>query len=454
MLMMRVSKVLLLILSVVCAQSVAENVTSIELDSIDPEPIDFSMIDPDTTNIGSYYYETINMKVTSASDRFIVTLKPGVDVKTHVKFLEDIHALAISKRSDGQRFDGVSHQYNIADFLAYAGHFEPTVIKQLRDCQDVLSVEPDQLLTTKDLAHMEPRLSIPWQKPRRGLVKQEESPWGLHYISHKHDNHTNEHEYIYDRSSGTGTYAYIVDTGIWTKHSDFQGRASLGYNAIKTEQFSDTDGHGTFVASIVGGKYYGVAKKTNLIAVKVIGQNGTTASIIIDGYIWAVNHIQRNNREAKAVINLSISTPRSEAFNRAVDAAFAAGITTVAAVGNQGISAQSRSPASAEGCITVAHTDQEYEVNRWANHGPEVDIFAPGTNVQGAGLGGKWNNDIMTGSSFAAPHVSGLVVYAKAMEILIDANSTKEWLLKNALPEMIFPSNGARNLFAYNGNGT
>lgn len=62
-----------------------------------------------------------------------------------------------------------------------------------------------------------------------GLVAQANAPPGLVRLSHAS---AGADSYVFDDSAGQGITAYIVDTGIRTTHQEFQGRATMGFNAI------------------------------------------------------------------------------------------------------------------------------------------------------------------------------------------------------------------------------
>ena len=107
-------------------------------------------------------------------------------------------------------------------------------------------------------------------------VTQTGAPWGLGSISHRAPNAT---DYVYHAAGGAGTFAYVVDTGIRTTHVELEGRASWGYNAYPNSEPVDNHGHGTHVAGTIGSRSYGVAKKANLIAVKVFDTGSVCFSL-------------------------------------------------------------------------------------------------------------------------------------------------------------------------------
>ena len=125
---------------------------------------------------------------------------------------------------------------------------------------------------------------------------------------------------MYDDSAGEGTYAYIIDSGIDIDHPDFEGRATFGASFVSNEAETDkskyqqplcpaglpswllmgnADGHGTHVAGTTGSVSYGVAKKTNLIAVKVLNAEGSgKLSDVIAGIQWAVDDARSKDRKS------------------------------------------------------------------------------------------------------------------------------------------------------------
>jgi subtilisin family serine protease len=222
-------------------------------------------------------------------------------------------------------------------------------------------------------------------------------------------------KYHATETGGNGVTAYIVDTGVYVQHSDFQGRATFGYKASPGWSNNDANGHGTHVASTTAGKLYGIAKKAQIVAVKVLGDNGqgSTAGVIA-GVDYVVEQHQSKGKKPSTA-NLSLGGSFSSALNNAITLAVSAGITFVVAAGNDNYDACQYSPASADGAITVGATDIAGQTGRetdirsvFSNYGSCVDVFAPGTLIKAAWIGSETSFNIISGTSMASPHVCGL----------------------------------------------
>jgi subtilisin family serine protease len=167
------------------------------------------------------------------------------------------------------------------------------------------------------------------------LLSQRDAPWGIARISHQQpsqDNRTST--YLYDSSAGEGVTVYIIDTGVNLSHEEFEGRATFGTNtAGDGSSDDDGQGHGTHVAGTVAGKTFGVAKKADIVAVKVLGDDGSgTNSAVIEGVQWVARDSRKRN--GTSVANMSLGGAFSQALNQAVEAAIEAGVTFGVAVCN------------------------------------------------------------------------------------------------------------------------
>lgn len=234
---------------------------------------------------------------------------------------------------------------------------------------------------------------------------QPDPPWGLDRI----DQRTLPLDNAYSQTrTGDGVTAYIIDSGIRFDHTDFEGRAVPGVDVVGDGQNgADCRGHGTHVAGIVGGKTWGVAKKVTLVSVRVLDCNATgSISGVIAGIDWVVA-----NNEASAVANLSLGTVKSETLNQAVRALIASGVPTAVSAGNSDVDACTRSPASTSEAVTVGaagtpHGDVRQSFSNW---GDCVDLFAPGAAIRSASHADVTSSVLRTGTSMAAPHVTGVM---------------------------------------------
>jgi len=243
---------------------------------------------------------------------------------------------------------------------------------------------------------------------------QSDADWGLSRICERVLNL--DGQYFFPGSAGHLADAYIIDTGVYTQHTDFGGRAITGFKAKTDWPDGDDNGHGTHVASTVGGTKYGVAKGVHIIGVKVLDRGGSGSwADVISGIQYAVNKKRETGRPSFA--NLSLGGGKIDSVNRAVDQAAVAGVHMVIAAGNNNGDACNTSPASAANSITVGATDlgagpndQQVDVRSYfSNYGPCVYLFAPGSNILGAWIGSPTATRVISGTSMATPHVAGVV---------------------------------------------
>jgi subtilisin family serine protease len=260
----------------------------------------------------------------------------------------------------------------------------------LRDAR-VLRVEPDGIV----------RIS----------ATQTNATWGLDRIDAR-SGLDNSYTYNY---TGNGVTAYIIDTGIYTAHADFGGRATVGFDAFTDGQNGqDCNGHGTHVAGTVGGTTWGVAKNVSLVAVRVLDCGGSgTWSGVVAGMDWVTA-----NAKKPAVANMSLGGSGNTSVDEATQRMIAAGVSTAVAAGNGNMGGKEQdacgySPARVPEAMTIGATTQSDSKTSWSNYGSCVDWFAPGYQITSA-----WHNDdyskdgsytrTISGTSMASPHVAGV----------------------------------------------
>jgi len=213
--------------------------------------------------------------------------------------------------------------------------------------------------------------------------------------------------------TGEGVHIYVLDTGVYTEHEDFEGRAksvldvSSG-DAVECEGSTscavDRQGHGTFCAAVAGGRHYGVAKKASIYAMKVLSDQGSGS------FSWSIAALDwlTTKGERPAVASMSLGGPvKLHSMQIAVDLATQSGVTVVVAAGNENDDACQYSPAFVPNAITVGATTYWNSRASYSNYGTCLDIFAPGSSIVSAWITSPSSAQILSGTSMACPHVSG-----------------------------------------------
>ncbi|KAG8159736.1 hypothetical protein KVR01_010373 [Diaporthe batatas] len=406
--------------------------------------------------------------------KYIIQLKPGTSPEAVTTHHNTVRSLL--RRRDGSA-GSLDRTFQIGDnFSAYSGRFDNATIAAIQGLDEVLAVERDQVVRVAWAGEEEeeeekeedtstaflPQSWWPW-RPRRSLTTQTRSTWSLGDLSHRSAGST---EYVYDRTAGAGTTAYVIDTGIRLSHAEFEGRASFGYSVLtgSTEPVGDdydTEvGHGTHVAGIIAGKRFGVAKKAKVIDVTIMGSGGGSIEAVLAGIAWAVNDIKSKGTESKSVLNLSLTSPKSQALDNAVLAAYNEGILSVAGAGNSNKPVRGISPGSLPQAFTVGMTQRDRargqlrEGLEGSNYGPELDVFAPGLDIASASARADDGVSTKTGTSMSTALVSGLVCYLRGLEGgLGTPDMVTGRILELAIPDAVADPKGSPNLLVNNGSG-
>jgi subtilisin len=245
----------------------------------------------------------------------------------------------------------------------------------------------------------------------------------------------------------------VIDTGIDLDHPDLNvvGRTDCSggspFKASCSDGVGDDgNGHGTHVAGTVaaldnGIGVVGVAPGARLVAVKVLGDNGSGwNSGIIAGVDWVTK-----NAGTIDVANMSLGGGNSTALCDAIARSVGKGVVYAVAAGNSDANAASYSPANCPDVITVSaladfdgapggtaaptcRSDQDDTLADFSNWGSTVEIAAPGACILSTWSGGGYAT--ISGTSMASPHVAGAAALLKASGVT-SAAAVREALLSN-----------------------
>nr|ABI26631.1 thermostable alkaline protease [Shouchella clausii] len=256
-------------------------------------------------------------------------------------------------------------------------------------------------LTKKELKKLKKDPNVKAIEENAEVTISQTVPWGISFINTQQAHNRG----IF----GNGARVAVLDTGI-ASHPDL--RIAGGASFISSEpSYHDNNGHGTHVAGTIAALnnsigVLGVAPSADLYAVKVLDRNGSgSLASVAQGIEWAIN----NNMH---IINMSLgSTSGSSTLELAVNRANNAGILLVGAAGNTGRQGVNY-PARYSGVMAAAAVDQNGQRASFSTYGPEIEISAPGVNINSTYTGNRYES--LSGTSMATPHVAGVAALVKS----------------------------------------
>jgi len=235
-------------------------------------------------------------------------------------------------------------------------------------------------------------------------------PWGIDRI---------DAEVVHDSGNkGAGIKVAIIDSGVDYTHEDLDANfdiALLGYDFVNSDDDPmDDDGHGTHVAGIIaaednGEGVVGVAPEAELYALKALDATGSGyVSDVILAIQWATDPDGDGSAGDRLdIINMSLGGRKNIFLEWACNLAYLDGLLLVAAAGNGGAVIY---PAAYSSVIAVSATDEYDNLASFSSTGKQVELAAPGVDVNSTLPGNNYSDDLgetWSGTSMASPHVAG-----------------------------------------------
>jgi len=255
-------------------------------------------------------------------------------------------------------------------------------------------------------------------------------------------------------TTGDANPIAVIDTGIDLDHSDLAAKIwtntdeipgngidddgngyvddVYGWNFVNDSTLMLEASHGTHVAGIAGAHtnngigIAGVSWQSPLMQLQALRSNGDGAwADVAEAIIYAADNGAR-------ILNLSFGGEApSQTIQDAVSYARSQGCLLVAATGNnQSQPTPVEYPAAFPGVLAVAATTAGDTLASFSNGGPQVDVAAPGVDIFSTSDHNQYA--VMSGTSMAAPHVSGLAALVWSLQPALTADQVTHVITSTA----------------------
>jgi len=299
-------------------------------------------------------------------------------------------------------------------------------------------------------------LAPPAVAPGEGLytIYQQPINWGLARIAAPEAwtiHHGDSHVIVAVIDSGIDTSIPQLAGSLWVNEGEVAGNGidddRNGYiDDVHGWDFRDRDGsslvgsaihwHGTFSAGIIAARpgdlpIVGVAPGVQIMDVRFLNSNNQFLTSDWASFAEAIDYAVDNGAD---IINLSVyanGRPPS-ALERAVQRAVSRGVLIVGISGNTGEEGVLY-PAKYDGVLAVGATTRDDLAAGFSSYGPELFVCAPGERIVSFVPGG--GTSTRSGTSFAAPHVSGILALILSVHPGITATGAIE-ILRSTLEDL------------------
>ncbi len=229
---------------------------------------------------------------------------------------------------------------------------------------------------------------------------------------------------------GDGVTVAVIDSAADLSHPALKNANLTEIDALEQGVYAPHE-HGTAIAGIIAasGDMTGIAPNARIISVRAFAPERLGAPPITTVYAL-IRSVDRAFVAGARIFNMSFAGAENSLFIEIIDDAYARGSVFIAAAGNQGPDAPPAYPAAHDKVIAITATDEADEIFEGANRGgyvlaaaPGVEILAPVTNE---------GFDFLSGTSFAAAHVTGVIALMMERNPDLTAEDVRQVLVESA----------------------